>query len=211
MGQQPEAFPAQLLIGMQAILDEHWLVIEPMLPVDDDGIDFRRRELWARILKPSNDDSEFFSKLRLMFFRALSHAATYALERDRAARVVGDSSEARQATEAPSKAKTRARPVDNDPKEDEHRMLPTLSRPLLAILKRLVASPTPLHRSDLAGKADPGDSKFLLPSDEETIGDYLNQLIDKKYADRPFGPRKGAVATEMGKRFVVEHRSDASP
>ena len=51
--------------------------------------------------------------------------------------------------------------------------LPTVSRPAWVVLKRLVKSPTPMHRKDFAGKPDPGDRVFLLPSDEETIGDYL--------------------------------------
>jgi len=86
--------------------------------------------------------------------------------------------------------------------------LPTVSRSAWVVLKRLVKSPTPLHRRDFAGKPDPDDQAFLLPSDEETIGDYLNELIEKRYATRPEGPRKGATATESGRRYVADHTED---
>lgn len=81
----------------------------------------------------------------------------------------------------------------------------TLSPSAWVILKRLVKSPTVLFRKDLAGKADPNDATFLLPNDEETIGDHITELIDRGFAIRAKGPRSGVTATEVGLQYVIDH------
>ncbi|MFH1110709.1 MAG: hypothetical protein V1790_16150 [Planctomycetota bacterium] len=99
-------------------------------------------------------------------------------------------------------------PIESEPPGGDRALL-KLSPPAWVILKRLVKSPTPLHRKDLAGKADPDDPAFLLPSDEETIGDYLTELIEKRFATR-LAPRKGATATEAGRRYMIGHTEDTA-
>lgn len=84
-----------------------------------------------------------------------------------------------------------------------------VSRQAWVILKILVNSPTPLLRSDLTGKSDPDEATELLPNDEETIGDYLRELIGERLAERPYGNRKGAVATSAGRQYVASHRTTA--
>jgi len=90
-GDRPEEFPSRLLVELQALSDEHWPLIEPMIPEScTDGLDLRRREVWADSLGQTDLDPTLVSKLRGMFFRSLDRAASYVLERDRAAAAGGE-------------------------------------------------------------------------------------------------------------------------
>ncbi len=139
-GDRPEEFPSSLLVELQALSDEHWSLIGPMIPEScTDGLDLSRQVLWTEVLRPTGHDPAIVRKLRWMFFSSLGRAASYLLERDRAARLRNDWPEAASdkqgepiqsqsggndvgipgGTETRKPRTKRGRKPDTDPKEDK--------------------------------------------------------------------------------------------